>query len=300
MGDEVTTSRTLWTVGAVLEWTAGWFARRGIRSARLDAEVLLAHVLGVDRVRLYVDYHRPLTPSERAAYRALVTRRARGEPVAYLVGQREFWSLALRVTPDVLIPRPETEALVELTVSRLSALPGPILIADVGTGSGAIAIALAVELAGARIEAIDISPRALAIARDNASRHDVSDRIAFHEGRLLDPVRSRWGQFDAVVSNPPYIPSTQIESLQREVRDHEPRAALDGGPDGLRVIEPLVRQAAEALKPGGMLALETGGETQASHVEALIEATGAFTEVESLPDASGTVTIAWAIRGRVE
>ena len=216
-----------------LRLAADYLSRCGSPSARLDAELLLGHVLGMDRVSLYVNHDRPLEPGEVEAYRRVLRERCRGTPVAYITGKKEFMRVTLKVTPAVLIPRPETELLVEAAVQRLRAASGPLLVTDVGTGSGAIAIGLALSLPAARVLATDISPAALAVARENVTAHGLDGRIELLEGDLLAPVSDavragRIGPLDAVVSNPPYIPARDWESLPRSVRDYEPRLALDG------------------------------------------------------------------------
>jgi release factor glutamine methyltransferase len=237
----------------VIAWTAQRFASIS-SSPRLDAEVLLAHCLGVDRVGLYVDYDKPLTEEERGRFRALVRRRLAGEPVAYLVGEREFWSLPLEVGPGVLVPRPETELLVELTLARLrdARADAPCSI-DVGTGSGAVAVAASHELGGRPMWATDIVPASLQMAARNADRHGVSLRLVC--GDLLAPFVSR-PTFDLIVANLPYIPTAEMAGLAPDVGRWEPTLALDGGPDGLVLIRRLVPQAATRLRPGGTLMLE--------------------------------------------
>jgi len=235
-------------------------ATAGSASPRLDAEVLAAHVLGVDRGRLATMQTAPgggaLPPEQEAACRALFARRARLEPVAYIVGSREFWSLDLEVTPDVLIPRPETEILVARALELLPAPgDGPIEVADVGTGSGAVAISLAVERADLRVLAIDASAAALRVAARNASRHGVASRVELIEGDLLAPLAGR-GRLPIVVSNPPYVSLAEREGLMPDVRDYEPAGALFAGEDGMEAIARLVPQAAHVLSPGGWLLFE--------------------------------------------
>ena len=265
-----------WTTLSVLNWTSGRFAERGIASARLDAEVLLAKVLGLTRVGLYTAFDRPLDEGELASYRELIKRRLAGEPVAYLVGEQEFWSLPLHVDARVLIPRRDTETLVE--VGRAA---GGRRIADVATGSGAVALALAKELPEARIVATDVSAGALAVARQNALRHGLAERVELRLGDLVAPLD---GVFDLIVSNPPYVPSHQIATLAAEVR-REPRAALDGGPDGLDVVRRLVAAALPHLADGGTLAIEHGYE-QGEKVRALFTAAG-YREVATTKDLGG-------------
>lgn len=227
----------------------------GCETPFLDAEVLLAHVLGCARVDLYAWPERELTADQLAFFRALVGRRISGEPVAYLTGGKEFMGLDFLVTPDVLIPRPETELMVEEALRLLRDLDRP-LVADVGTGSGAVAVSIACRHPGAVVYAVDISEAALEVARANARRHRVADRLIFLAGDLLDALgRQLEGQFDLVCANLPYVPREELPYLPREVR-YEPRVAVDGGPGGLELYRRLVPQAARFLKPGGRLLIE--------------------------------------------
>ncbi len=241
-----------WTVLKVLKWTAGYLQEKGVEGARLDAELLLAEVLQLDRVGLYVNYDRPLEATELAAYRKLVGRRARREPVAYILGRSEFWSLPLAVSPEVLIPRPDTEVLVEEALQRAD---GENRILDVGTGSGAIAIALAHELPDAQVVAIDLSDAALAVAKENARSNSVAERISFQQGNLRHLPS---GPFELIVANPPYIPQGDLASLQPDVRDYEPHLALAGGSDGLDCYRILAAQSLQCLTAGGWMLLEVG------------------------------------------
>ena len=253
----------------MLEWTAAELARRSIPSARLDAEVLLAHALGTDRLALYMDLDRPLDETERGVYRALVERRRRREPVAYLTGTKEFWSLPLEVGPAVLVPRPETETLVEEALAELSGMgPRPWMV-DVGTGSGCVALALASEQPLAFVVATERERGAASVARRNAAAHGLGDRVTVVVADLLDGVG---GPVDLVVSNPPYIPSDDIDGLEPEVAVFEPRAALDGGADGLEAYRALLAAAPRVLRPGGRLALEVGHDEQAAALAALLVA----------------------------
>ena len=247
-----------WTVLELLRWTTGRFAECGIDTPRLDAECLLAHVLGTDRLRLYVDFDKLVAQAERAAYRELVRRRA-GErvPVAQLTGEKEFWSLRLTVNADVLVPRADTETLVEAALERIPDPDREYEVLDVGTGSGAVALALASERPRARITATDVSPQALAVARENARRLGLAGRVRLAEGSLFEPVAGEC--YDLVVSNPPYVAEAEAASLAPELR-HEPRQALFGGPDGLAVLRPLVDGLAGALRPGGAWAVEVSPE----------------------------------------
>ena len=282
-----------WTIGRLLTWTADYLRRRGAESPRLDAEVLLAHVLDWPRVQLYTHYEDEVGTAARSRFRDLVRRRAEGTPVAYLVGRKEFYSLALTVSPGVLIPRPDTEFVV---VEALAALKGRVdpRVVDVGTGSGCIALAIAKHHPTARLLAIDSSPVALAVAAANAKALGLAERVAFHRGDLLEPVAAE-GPFDAIVANPPYIPTDVIPTLEPGVRDHEPHAALDGGPDGLRVVARLIATSVGALKPGGHLILEIGSDQEAP-VRALIAAEPAFDLSPTVRDAANHPRVIHASR----
>ncbi len=220
-----------------------------------DAQFLLLHTLALPRTALFLEPERELITTELASYEAAIARRAAGEPVQYITGQQEFYGLMLKVSPAVLIPRPETELLVEAVLLRTSA-EQEIKIVDVGTGSGAIAVALACSLPVARVTAVDLSDAALAVANENAAACGVAGRLRFLVSDLLDAVTGEI--FDAVVSNPPYIPQSDRESLERQVREHEPELALFAGLDGLDVYRRLIPQAQMALGPGGLLGMEIG------------------------------------------
>ena len=251
----------------MLQWTADYFTGKGIESARLESELLLAATLGLDRIGLYVNFERPLDVDELAAFRERVRRRAQREPLQYILGETEFWSLMFNVGPAVLVPRADTEVLIEEALTRVA---GVERVLDVGTGSGAIAIVLAHENPGIQVTALDCSEPALEVARGNARRNGVADRITFLAGDLTAlPV----GPFEMIVSNPPYIPSKDWETLMPEVRDYEPRLALDGGGDGLEAYRQLARQSAHILTQGGWLLVEVG-IGQAADVKALFNAAG--------------------------
>ncbi|NJC87253.1 MAG: peptide chain release factor N(5)-glutamine methyltransferase [Desulfuromonas sp.] len=256
-----------WTVLKLLRWTADYFAGRGIDSPRLDAELLLAATLELDRVGLYLNFERPLQADELVAYREKVRRRAGREPLAYILGETEFWSLPLKVTPAVLIPRPDTELLVEEALKRL---PGATRVLDVGTGSGALAIALAHERPECRVTAIDLSSTALAVAMENARLNGVGERIDFLQADLAALPA---GPFALIVANPPYIPTGDLATLMPEVREFEPQLALNGGGDGLDAYRALARQAGAILAPGGWLLVEIG-IGQAASVRELLAAAG--------------------------
>ncbi|WP_141592009.1 peptide chain release factor N(5)-glutamine methyltransferase [Myxococcus sp. AB056] len=259
-----------WTIRRVLTWTTQHFEKRQVDAPRLTAEILLSHVLELSRVRLYVDLDRPLSKEELGAYRALIERRMAGEPTQYLTGVREFYNRPFKVDARVLIPRPETELLVEAALRMLPKdAPGRAL--DVCTGSGCIAISLAAERPQATVIATDLSPDACALARENAQALGVADRVTVLQGDLFTPVPAG-ERFQVVVSNPPYIASGEIPGLSAEVR-REPKLALDGGPDGLVAVRRVVTGARQWLEPGGLLALEIG-EDQGPAVLELLRAAG--------------------------
>lgn len=285
-----------WTIGRLLTWTTDYLKRHGADSPRLDAEVLLAQARGCQRIELYTAFDTEIPDDVRAYFRELVKRRAEGTPVAYLVGKREFYSLSFRVTPDVLIPRPETEFLVIAALDEIKRL-GPDQephVVDVGAGSGAISVAIARHAPSARVTAIDISPAALEIAKTNAAAHELSDRITFLTGDLLTPVPAEQ-HFDIVVSNPPYIGEGELPSLAREVKDHEPRLALIAGPTGLEVISRLIPQSAERLRSGGLFLLEISPMIE-RRVHDLVAADGRFEQPVTAKDLAGLARVVKARR----
>jgi len=255
-----------WTPLRLIAWTQGFFAKGGVDAPRLTAEILLAHALSCDRVRLYLDFDKPLGAPELAAYRELVRRRVAGEPTAWLTGRREFLGRPFRVDPRVLVPRPETELVVE---AALDLLPEGGAALDLCTGSGCIAVSLSLSRPGARVVATELSPGALAMARENASA--LGAAVELLEGDLYAPLPADL-RFDLVVSNPPYVPAGEIDGLSREVR-REPRVALDGGPDGLDVTRRIVAGAPARLRPGGALVIEMH-ETHVATLPALCLAAG--------------------------
>ncbi len=268
-----------------------------VTSCTLAAELLLMHALGRDRTWLYTHPEEELDASLAREYFALIARRAAGEPTQYLTGKQEFWGLEFEVNPDVLIPRPETEHVIEVALERLGARgikinmrtgePSPPLrIADVGTGSGCLAVALAHELPHAEIFATDISAAALNVARRNAARHGVSSRVNFFEGDLLKPMSASLGSFDLIVSNPPYVAQDHAATLAREVREYEPHTALFGGPSGIEMYERLVQEAGELLRSGGVLVLELGYNS-AQPVRAVLVARRHWVNVNVTKDLAG-------------
>jgi release factor glutamine methyltransferase len=268
-----------------------------VPSHTLATELLLLHALGRDRTWLYTHPEAPLDLADAEKYFALIERRAAGEPTQYLTGKQEFWGLEFEVTPAVLIPRPETEHLMEVALARLgprgfilhlnSGLPREKLrVADVGTGSGCLAVALAGELPHAEVFAMDISGAALEVARRNATRHHVADRIHFLQADLLEALKQEAQSFDLIVSNPPYVARKDAPQLQREVRDHEPQAALFGGPSGVEIYARLIEEAGKLLRPGGSLVLELGYNS-AEHVRAILKEQKCWTNVTFTNDLAG-------------
>ena len=270
-----------WTIGSILNWTRQYFDGKGVENSRLDAEVLLSHVLGKDRLYLYVHFDQPLESAELTAYREAVRQRAARLPVAYITGHKEFMGLDFSVSAPVLIPRPDTEILVEAALERLAAKPAP-RVADLGTGSGAIIVSLLQRLAAARGVAVDISPDALAVAKENGRRHGVEERLECRRGDLFTPLNGE--TFDAILSNPPYISDAQMRELSPEVLQ-EPTLALAGGADGLNFYRRLVAEGAGYLNPGAFLGVEVGAG-QAPAVAALADRT-ALTLEAVLKDYAG-------------
>lgn len=314
----------IWTIGRILKWTEQYFKDKGIESPRLDAEVLLAHVLEKQRIYLYVHFDEPLQPAELAAYREMIKQRVLRVPVAQILGEKEFMGLTFKITADTLVPRPDTEILVQAAVERLKAMKGeakapedealadgeeassaadrdeaaadvsqePLRIADIGTGSGAICLSVLRYLAGTVADTVDISPAARAVAEENAASLGLADRVTFHTGDLLQPLVGM--TFAAILSNPPYIPEVDIETLAPEVRLKEPHTALSGGPDGLDFYRRLAKEAPAMLVPGGFMAFEVGIH-QAEPVAALAKANPLIARTEILPDYAGIdrVVVAW-------
>ena len=275
-------------LGELLSQGASRLAHSGIEGARLDAEVLLADALALTREQLVLAAHAPLRAEQVERIEARLSRRLRREPVAYITGRREFWSLDFQVTRDVLIPRPETERLVEaaLRLGAQMASPNALRVLDIGTGSGAIAVSLAKDMATALICATDIAPAALAVARHNALRHRVADRMRFFCGDMLAALGEKRARFDLLVSNPPYIRRAEIDTLEPEVRDWEPRGALDGGADGLNFYRLIAAQAWRYLNPHGAVVLEIDA-AMGCEVAALFEQAERYREVAILQDYAG-------------
>jgi release factor glutamine methyltransferase len=322
-----------WTILAILRWTTDYFGAKGVPEPRASAEILLAHTLGVSRLALYLRYDQPLNADELARFKALMVRRREGEPVAYLTGHREFWSLDIQVTPAVLIPRPETETLVaaaleaakdfgngdvgaglkpaptrekRISLNDIALKEAPpktenrkpktptLWGAEVGVGSGAVVIALAKELPRMTWVGLDRSGRALAVAGANARQHGVADRVHFLRSDLLAGLKPT-AAFTLLVANLPYVPRAEWDRLPREIKAFEPPEALLGGEDGLDLIRPLIRQAPQYVRGGGWVFLEVG-DRQAPRVASLVEATGAYDRIETVKDFSGIERVVRARR----
>ena len=284
-----------WTILRMILWSAEYLKNKGVETGRLDAEWLLAAALGVDRLQLYLKYDRPLRFEEREAFKPLLRRRAGREPLQYIIGRTGFRELELKTDPRVLIPRPETELLVQEVLDWASA--GAESVWDMGTGAGAVALSLAAEGTWTRVVATDVSPEALSVAADNAERYDLGGHVEFREGSLFEPLEEG-ERFDVIVSNPPYIAEGEKGELQPEVRDWEPPEALFAGEDGLDVIRQLVAGAPKHLLSGGLLALECG-LGQAEGIAADVQATGAFGAVRIRADLTGRPRFVTAERGAV-
>lgn len=276
---------SVWTVLSTLQWTADFFKQHHISQARSVAEVLLANVLNCERIDLYLRYDQPLHSDELAHYKKWIKRRVNHEPEAYIIGYKEFWSLRFQVSPAVLIPRPETECLVEQTLSLLGDRSSARIL-ELGVGSGAISVALASERPTWHYLGSDISLSAIAMASANARRLLSRDGVCFFAGNWLDAVRPVKERFDAIVANPPYITTNEMAALDPEIRLHEPHGALDGGPQGLDDLAQIIHRAPDCLVPGGYLILEMGA-SQRKAVQALAEKTNDFDEISFIKDYSG-------------
>lgn len=259
-----------WTTTKLLDWTVQYFEKKGIEAARYEAELLLSYALDLERIMLYAYFERPMTDDELGRFRALVKRRAAGEPIAYIQGSKGFYNIDLKTDKRALIPRSDTEALVDVA---LTVLPkdSTARVLDVGTGTGAVALALAFERSDIELAASDIDPDALSLARENASMLGLEDRVSFFEGDLLDAVD--WTDFDLIVSNPPYIAESERDIMGADVLAFEPHTALFAGADGLDILRRLVPQAHSRLKTGGMFATEIGFR-QGDIVSALLQEHG--------------------------
>jgi release factor glutamine methyltransferase len=288
-----------WTILKLLNWTTDYFKKHDVAEPRSSAEVLLAHVLSQDRLFLYLNYDRPMEPQELSAYRVCIKRRLAGEPSQYITGTQEFWSLPLRVSPEVLIPRPETEVLVEAVLNfvhhNLATEANPSIL-DLGTGSGAIAIALARELPEARIMAVDLSAPALQLARKNAQLNQVDRQLHFVQSDIFSGIPGAPSKFSVIVSNPPYVSHSEFDKLASEIREFEPRGSLDGGPDGLAAIRRIVMEAPAVLRPRGGLLLEMGAD-QAETVSMIVSKSQKYNSFRILKDYSGLDRVLVAVKG---
>lgn len=271
-----------WTIARILAWIAKDLAGRGIESSRLDAELLLASALGLKRLDLYLRFDQPLADAELARVRGLVERRRKFEPIAYILGVREFYGRSFAVDRRVLIPRPETEGVIEAALALLPPRAEGVRhrVLDVGTGSGIIAVTLASERPDLDVDAVELSPAAAEVARANIARNSVSDRVTLFEGSLFRPVADR--RYAIIASNPPYIDTAEVDTLMPDVSQYEPRLALDGGPDGVTVLRPLIAGARAMLLEGGALIVEIG-YGQGDRVRELAREAG-FAHVEVQPD----------------
>jgi release factor glutamine methyltransferase len=290
--EEQLKTRERWTIGDILNWTATYFAGKGAKTPRLDAEILLAHCLDVDRLYLYLNLDRPLLPDERSRFRELVKRRGLREPVALITGKKEFWSISLQIKPGILIPRPETEILVEVVIQEIKENPSPKVL-EIGTGSGAVAIALAKDNPRVEVVATDTDSNVLLVAQANAKEAKSENAVRFIATDLFDGIR-RGGYFDVICSNPPYVPTNVIPTLDPDVRNFEPMRALDGGPDGLDVIRRLAANAQNFLNRPGALVLEFGDGQEEAVGRILVSA--GFEGIRAFRDLSGKPRV---IQGRI-
>ncbi|MFK5951932.1 MAG: peptide chain release factor N(5)-glutamine methyltransferase [Desulfobacterium sp.] len=280
----------VWTLLNTVAWTASYFKDKGVDSPRLTAEILMCHCLGMDRVSLYMEFDRPLNPGELARYKTLIQRRVQREPVAYITGKKGFWDIEVAVSPHVLIPRPDTETLVETALSELTQFQQrtgklPLNVLELGTGSGAVIISLARAMPGHHYFAVDVSPAAAEITLKNARSLECVPGLSVVTGSWFDPFGPQ-AAFDLIVSNPPYIPTRDIETLAPEIQNYEPRLALDGGIDGLDCIVEILSQAVAFLNPGGVLLMETGFD-QKNAIEALVTSMPVYEYFQSIRDEAG-------------
>jgi len=280
----------VWTLLDTVAWTASYFKDKDVDSPRLTAEILMCHCLGMDRVSLYMDFDRPLNSGELARYKALIQRRVQREPVAYITGKKGFWDIEVAVSSPVLIPRPDTETLVETALSELTKFqqrPGevPLKVLELGAGSGAVIISLARAMPGHHYFAVDVSPAAAEITLKNARSLECVPGLSVVTGSWFDPF-SPQAAFDLIVSNPPYIPTRDIETLAPEIQNYEPRLALDGGSDGLDCITEILSRAVVHLNAGGILLMETGFD-QRNSIEALVKTMPGYEDFQSIRDEAG-------------
>jgi release factor glutamine methyltransferase len=281
----------VWTVKKVLDWTIGHLKQHGSESPRLDAEILLAHARGCQRIQLYTQYDTPLEPDERATMRDLVRRRATLEPVAYLVGFREFFGLDFEVEPGVLIPRPDTESLVVTALEVLNELSSPSVL-DICTGTGCVPIAIASNCEAAVLTAIELDDHVHQIAQRNIQKHELTNRISLLQGDLFSPLSSD-ASFDVITANPPYVTDEEMNTLQPDVRLHEPQLALRGGSDGLDIVRRLIAESPLRLTDGGTLLLEIGDQ-QSEAVTQLFADANKYEPAQIVKDLGGHSRVVWA------
>jgi len=272
-----------WTIQKLLTWITDYLTQRTVDAPRLSAELLLSHVLGLKRIELYTQYNQPVAPEQLEQLRGLVKRAGQHEPVAYLVGRTEFYSMEFDVTPDCLIPRPETELLVQRAIEFLRKRTGPQLVCDLCTGCGIIAVAIARNVPDAKIIATDISDPALGVAAKNIEKHKLQERIELRQGDLFEPLVAQLDLFDVIACNPPYVSEAEYEALEKNVKDYEPRLALHAGADGMDFYRRISEKVDGFLKPDGILLLEIGYQ-QGDAVRTLFEQAGAFAEVRTEKD----------------
>ncbi len=284
-----------WTVRRLLAWAAEYLEGHGVESPRLSGELMLARVLGLDRLQLYLRFDQPLEAGELAAFKELLIRRRSHEPMAYILGRREFYGLELEVGPGVLVPRPESEHLVEEGLRVLEGVEAPRIL-DLCTGSGCVALALAHERPDARVVGVDLSPQALAFAQRNADRLELGQRVQWLAGDLYDPVAAAGGFFHLITANPPYVREDEWETLPPEVRRYEPRQALVAGPGGLEIAGQVITGSRAFLKPCGWLLVELGAGQAAAAREAAGRA-GIFERVEVVKDLAGVERVLVCQRG---
>jgi len=286
----------VWTIKRLIGWATEYLKKAGSDTARLDAQLLLGHITGLDQTQLYVQFDRPLGTGELQTFKTLVKRRAAAEPVAYIIGYKEFYGRRFAVDSNVLVPRPETEHLIDAVLAHLKQheTEAPRVV-DVGTGSGAIAVTLACELPEAVVLGIDICGPALEMAARNAESLGVRERVKLTRGDLLAPIKSEQS-VDVVASNPPYLDDALMASLAPTVRDYEPASALYGGPDGLDLHRRLTDEAARVLRPGGLLAVELSGSDQAAQLTAIWEQSGNYEDINTVNDYAQMDRILRAVR----
>jgi release factor glutamine methyltransferase len=284
-----------WTIQRLLNWITEYLTQKNVDAPRLSAELLLSSVVGLKRIELYTQYNKLVAPEQLEQLRGLVKRAGRHEPVAYLVGRTEFYSMEFEVTPDCLIPRPETELLVQRAIEFLRKRTGPHLVCDLCTGCGVIAVAVAKNVPDARLIATDISEPALGVAAKNVEKHKLGERIELRHGDLFEPLVPQLDVFDVIVCNPPYVSAAEYEGLDRNVKEYEPRIALYAGEAGLGVYHRFAEHVDQFLKPDGILLLEIGYQ-QGPAVRELLEKTGLFAQIRIDKDLQGHDRVVVATR----